>query len=213
MIPLGNDLFQVDHMGNTTTKGTPVDADGRWQKAFRLVLEFLVGELLEAARQVAPRVRVVMVPGNHDQQRTFYLGEALRLYYRDTNIHVDNRPPVRKYLLWRKVLIGFTHGHREKAQNLGLIMATEVPQLWAQAEWREWQLGHYHARRQYWHMPLVDERGLVVRVLPSLSGTDAWHMEQGFTGSQKGATLLVYSPRGEEAQHLYLPERGEYVRR
>lgn len=212
VIPLGNDLFQVDTHNNTTTKGIPVDADGRWQKAYRAVVEFVVEEVLERARRVAPRVRLLMIPGNHDSQRVFYLGEALRLYYRDTNVHVDNRPSPRKYLLWRRVLLGFTHGHRERAQNLALLMATEVPPLWAQAQWREWQIGHYHARRQYWHMPLVDERGVVVRVLPSLSAVDAWHAEMGFVGSHKGATLIVYSPNGEVAQHLYRPEAREYVR-
>lgn len=213
ILPLGNDLFHVDGLENTTTRGTRVDVDSRWQRAFRLVAEFVLEELLEAVRRRVPRVKVVMVPGNHDHQRVFYLGELLRAYYRNAaGVRVDNDPRPRKYYLWRRVLLGWTHGHRERARDLGLIMAQEQREAWARAQWTEWQVGHYHARRQYWHMPLVDERGVVVRVLPSLSGVDAWHMEQGFIGAQKGAQLIVYAPHGEEAVYTFLPPKEVYVR-
>lgn len=204
LLPLGNDLFHVDSMQNTTTSGTRVDVDSRWQRAFRLVAEFVVEEIIEAARKVAPRVEVIMVPGNHDHQRTFYLGELLRVFYAKTpGIRVQNAPTPRKYRLWRQVLLGWTHGHRERHRDLPLLMAVEASGLWGHASWREWQVGHYHARKQYHYMPLVDERGVIVRVLPALSGTDAWHAEMGFIGSKRAASLIVYHPEGEEAAFHY----------
>ena len=204
LLPLGNDLFHVDSMQNTTTSGTRVDVDSRWQRAFRLVAEFVVEEIIEAARKVAPRVEVIMVPGNHDHQRTFYLGELLRVFYAKTpGIRVQNAPTPRKYRLWRQVLLGWTHGHRGRHRDLPLLMAVEASGLWGHASWREWQVGHYHARKQYHYMPLVDERGVIVRVLPALSGTDAWHAEMGFIGSKRAASLIVYHPEGEEAAFHY----------
>jgi len=214
IIPLGNDLFHIDTLENTTTKGTRVDVDSRWQKAFRLVAEFVIEEVVERARSLFPQVKVVMVPGNHDHQRTFYLGEVLRAFYRKASgVEVDNTPRPRKYELWKRVLLGWAHGHREKTKDLALLMAVESPHEWGLSAWREWQIGHYHARKQYHYMPLVDERGVVVRVLPSLSGVDAWHVEQGFVGAHKTASLIVYHPDGEEATFLYTPPKEVYVRR
>jgi hypothetical protein len=214
IIPLGNDLFHIDTLENTTTKGTRVDVDSRWQKAFRLVTEFVIEEVVERARSLSPQVKVVMIPGNHDHQRTFYLGEVLRAFYRKSSgVEVDNAPKPRKYELWKRVLLGWTHGHREKTKDLPLLMAVESPHEWGLSAWREWQIGHYHARKQYHYMPLVDERGVVVRVLPSLSGVDAWHAEQGFVGTNKTASLIVYHPDGEEATFHYTPPKEVYVRR
>lgn len=217
LLPLGNDLFHVDTLQNTTTSGTRMDVDSRWQRAFRLVAEFVVEEIVEAARKTVPKVEVVMVPGNHDHQRTFYLGELLRAFYRNAQgVRVQNAPTPRKYRLWRKVLLGWTHGHREKHKDLPLLMAVEAASLWGLAAWREWQVGHFHARRQHHYMPLVDERGVIVRVLPALSGVDAWHAEMGFVGSKRAASLIVYHPEGEEAS-FYYPVRpkkeGNGVRR
>jgi hypothetical protein len=213
IIPLGNDLFHIDTLENTTTKGTRVDVDSRWQKAFRLVTEFVIEEVVERARSLSPQVKVVMIPGNHDHQRTFYLGEVLRAFYRkSSDVEVDNAPKPRKYELWKRVLLGWAHGHREKAKDLPLLMAVESPHEWGLSAWREWQIGHYHARKQYHYMPLVDERGVVVRVLPSLSGVDAWHAEQGFVGANKTATLIIYHPEGEEATFHYTPPKEVYVR-
>ncbi|WP_287417665.1 hypothetical protein [Oceanithermus sp.] len=192
VIPLGNDLFHIDTLDNTTTKGTRVDVDTRWQTAFRRVVDLLITDLIDRARAIAP-VRLLMVPGNHDHQRTFYLGEVLRAYYRATeDVHVDNGATPRKYLRWGRVLIGYTHGNEEKHRDLPLIMANERPEDWSQTRYREWHVGHLHRKSEAAFQPLAENGGVRVRVLPSLSATDAWHHKKGFIANLRSAEAHVY---------------------
>ena len=39
----------------------------------------------------------------------------------------------------------------------------------------------------------IDERfGTIIRILPSLSGTDAWHHEKGFVGNTRAAQAYAW---------------------
>ncbi len=202
IFPIGNDIFHADTHFNTTTSGTRVDVDSRWQKAFQLVAESLIRGPISWAAEIAP-VRIIIVPGNHDYQRAFYLGEVMRWYYigRNLPVEVDNSPRLRKYYRRGKVLLGFTHGAWVKANQLPLIMANEVPQDWANSVWREWLLGHYHRKREMVWNATEESGGVRLRVLPSLAAPDAWHYQQGFIGGVKEATLSLYSNGGLWADH------------
>ena len=68
---------------------------------------------IDRLRPIAP-VQVVMVTGNHDTQRLYYLGDVLEAWFRNTkDVAVDNSPRQRKYFRYHGNLIGFTHGHNE----------------------------------------------------------------------------------------------------
>ncbi len=113
LLPLGNDFFNVNGAGETTVNGTKQMEDTRWQKTFRKGRQLLVG-LIDLCAQVAP-VDVPIIPGNHDRERMFYLGDALECWYHECpNVSVDNRAILRKYYSFGKNLIGFTHGSEEK---------------------------------------------------------------------------------------------------
>jgi hypothetical protein len=197
VFPVGNDVFHADTHENTTTAGTKVDVDSRWQRAFQMVTETLIRGPVSWAAEIAP-VRVVIVPGNHDYQRAFYLGEVMRWYYegRGLPVEVDNSPRLRKYYRRGKVLLGFTHGAWVKTAQLPLIMATEAPRDWAESAWREWLLGHYHRKREMTWNSTEEMGGVRLRVLPSLATPDAWHYQQGFVGGIREGTLSLYSNAG-----------------
>jgi hypothetical protein len=197
VFPIGNDIFHADTHDNTTTAGTRVDVDSRWQRAFQMVAEALIKGPVSWAAEIAP-VRIVVVPGNHDYQRAFYLGEVMRWYYqgRGLPVEVDNAPRLRKYYRRGNVLLGFTHGAWVKINQLPLIMATEAPQDWAGSVWREWLLGHYHRKREMAWNSTEEVAGVRLRVLPSLATPDAWHYQQGFVGGIREGTLSLYSNNG-----------------
>jgi len=197
VFPVGNDIFHADTHENTTTAGTRVDVDSRWQKSFQMVAEALIKGPVSWAAEVAP-VRVIIVPGNHDYQRAFYLGEVMRWYYegRKLPVEVDNSPRLRKYYRRGGVLLGFTHGAWVKPNQLPLIMATEAPEDWAGSVWREWLLGHYHRKREMAWNSTEEVGGVRLRVLPSLATPDAWHYQQGFVGGIREGTLSLYSHIG-----------------
>jgi hypothetical protein len=192
VFPVGNDFFNVDNAAQTTTAGTPQDEDGRYQKSFVAGRKLMVDAILRL-REIAP-VDVVMVSGNHDTERIFYLGDALEGWLSKTpGVTVNNSPTQRKYYAFGKCLIGYTHGHNEPHKNLPLIMATEVPSLWAASKFREIHLGHWHHKKEIHFQPVGESNGIRVRIIPSLCPADAWHKMKGYDGL-RAAEAFVWHP-------------------
>ena len=178
---VGNDFFHVDNGLNQTTKGTAQDVDGRWQKAF-VEGRKAVAESILRLNQIAP-VDVLMVSGNHDEEKVFYLGEVLSgIFAKTKGVTVDNEPMMRKYYHYGQNLIGFTHGNCEKHANLPLIMATEKPEEWAKSRYREFHIGHYHQLKTISFLPVQEFNTIRVRTLSSLTPPDAWHKKMGYEG-------------------------------
>lgn len=192
LLPTGNDFFNVDNQNETTASGTPQTEDGRWQKTFAMGRKLMV-DAIERLRSVAP-VDVLMVPGNHDTERLFYLGEVLDGWFSKTpDVQVNNSPTMRKYYRFGNNLLGFTHGKEEKHSNLPLIMATEAGKDWAETKFREVHIGHWHHRKELYFNASEEFNGIRVRIIPSLCPADDWHTLKGFSGL-RSAEAYVWSP-------------------
>jgi len=204
VLPWGNDFFHYDTLSGTTTSGTPLDRDSRFQKMFRKG-RAIASRTIRKCAEVAP-VDVVIVPGNHDEITSFLLGEVLAAEFEgDARVTVDNSPRMRKYVKYGKNLIGFTHGKEEPHKKLPLIMAQEVPQMWAETVFREMHTGHFHTSKVSDSVPVNSYNGVRVRTLQSLSGTDAWHAKMGYIGETGGAEAFVWShSKGLRANLFYL---------
>ncbi len=189
LLPVGNDMFNSDNMQGTTTKGTPqaTSEDSRWPKTFMTGCEILTEMIEELASEVI--VDVVLVAGNHDKERTFYLGAYLQAWFRNhPNVTVNNQPTPRQYYSFGNTLIGFTHGNEEKPAMLPGLMAREAKQEWAACKFYQWHLGHLH------HEITRDIQGVVIRFLTSLCPPDEWHASKGFVGSVQAAEAFEYHP-------------------
>ncbi len=192
VFPVGNDFFNVDNAAQTTTAGTPQHEDVRYQKSFVAGRKLMVEAILRL-REIAP-VDVVMVSGNHDTERIFYLGDALQGWLSKTpGVTVNNDPTLRKYYAFGKCLIGYTHGNNEPHKNLPLIMATEKPLLWSAARFREIHMGHWHHKKEIHFQPVEETNGIRVRIIPSLCPADAWHRMKGYDGL-RAAEAYVWDP-------------------
>jgi len=200
LFPIGNDFFNSNNSAMTTAHGTPQTDDARWHLTFKLGASLIV-KIIDALSALAP-VDVVVVPGNHDEERIWYLGEYLEAWYhKNPNITVDNRPQKRKYYHFGQVLLGLTHGYYEKIQELGSLMAYEIPQLWAQSTHREWHLGDKHHKVDMILKTKELENGVVVRILRSLAKPSVWEFDKGLVGSLKAGELFVWHPvEGLKAQ-------------
>lgn len=207
LIPLGNDFFNVDNKFNTTTGGTPQQEDTRWQKTFRLGREICVW-MIDTCSQVAP-VDVLIVPGNHDEQRAFYLGDALECWYHNSkDVNIDNGAAKRKYYAFGKNLIGFAHGYDEKLEKLPLIMAIDRPELWANSTYREWHTGHKHHLKSL-IQKADEESGVVIRVLRSLAAWDAWTVDTGYHSLRAGESFLWHPEHGLVSHFTATPDIGK----
>jgi len=205
---VGNDLLHIDSgVDSTTTAGTRVDSDGRWQKAYRAALEAVI-ESIERMAQLAP-VDVVIQPGNHDTEKAQTLGIALEMRYANApHVKIINTPHPRNYYLFGKVLLGITHGDRVDLKLLPSVMAKEARREWGLAEWHEWLLGHFHAKREVVFLPTLESGGVRIRVLPSLSAADAWHTRQGYHSIRASEAILYHPEDGYVATVSYNVKRG-----
>lgn len=189
---VGNDFFNVDNLNRTTTAGTPQDECGRWQETFIRGRELMVAAI-DRLRKIA-LVHVLIVPGNHDTQRLWYLGTTLSAYFHRTpDVLVDHDSKPRKYIKYGRNLIGFCHGNTEKHPNLPMLMAHERPQDWAVTKCREWHVGHFHSKKTKVFVAHEDCTSVQVKILPSLCPPDAWHASMGYS-SKLAAEAYYWDP-------------------
>lgn len=205
VIPMLNDLLHTDNLRSETTSGTRVDSDSRYHKMFRRAVADMRWAI-DRAKSRAPVVHIKGVPGNHDLLGGWSLMEVIRaVYENDRRVVIDNAPTRRKYHRWGRTLLGYTHGSEEKHSDLPLIMAQERPSDWAATLFRHFRLGHLHRKRQ-WRFTVGETfMGVEVRVLRSLSGTDAWHYAKGYVKERRAVEAFVH--------HNYDGEVGAFLSR
>ena len=188
LLPVGNDGLNSEGYSRATTKGTPQQDHMMWRQSFRGYWH-LVMKAIDYLAQFAP-VDVVVVQGNHDFERMFYVGEVLdAMYHNNKNVTVDNSLDVRKYYEYGTNMIMFTHGDKEKTQELPLLIATDLPGFLVLLL----HCGHKHKEM------LNEYMGTKVRFIPSICGNDAWHKTQGYVGTLRcGQGFIWNKNRGLE---------------
>ena len=186
LLPVGNDGLNSEGMRRATTKGTPQQDSMRWRQSFRGYWH-LVTKAIDYLAQFAP-VDVVVVQGNHDFERMFYVGEVLdALYHNNKNVTVDNSLESRKYYEYGINMIMFTHGDKERAAELPLLIATEQPDMWGRCKIREVHCGHKHKEM------LNEYMGTKVRFIPSICANDNWHKTQGYVGTLRCGQAYIWN--------------------
>lgn len=184
---VGNDLLNSDNAAGTTTKGTYVSTDVRYQKTFAVVRQTIT-ECIETLRPLAKKVKVIMVPGNHDQLSVWHLGHSLECFFNQyKDVEIDNTPKYYKYHRFGQVMIMYTHSDKGKRKNYPLMMATEQPEMFGNTKFREVHTGHRH------RLEVEEEHGIRVRTMSALCPPDAWHAENGFVGNLRAAEAFIWN--------------------
>ena len=204
LFPVGSDFFNSNDSSNSTYSGTPQDEDTRWQKTFMVGVNAMQ-QSIDILRQVAD-VEVVMIYGNHDFERSFHAGAYLEAWYRnDEQVHINNKPLIRKYIKYGQNLIGLTHGHDIKTDRLFMQMPIEAKELWSQTKYWEWHLGHLHHRNSKILNIEQEEGSLRLKFLPSLADTDSWHKLKGYSSIREAVSFVWSKEKGNIAQFSYHP--------
>lgn len=185
LVPCGSDFFHIDTPDGTTTKGTPQDVDGRWQKVMETGCRAFVNAVEDLAA-IAP-TEVVWLRGNHDEQNSWWLAKYVEAYFRNCpEVTVKLTPTPRQYVVYGDNLIGFAHGDKPKPPALPGVMASEASELFGGAKYREFHTGHTHQEA------VITKDGVTVRTIPSLAATDAWHAGQGYVGGTRAAYSFIW---------------------
>lgn len=185
IFPVGQDFFHFDTPRTTTTAGTQLDSDTRWEKMFVKGIELLVWAV-EQLRKIAP-VEILWIPGNHDQMLSYAATVGLsQRYFNTDSVVVDLSATPRKYRLFGKNLIGYSHGEKEGKRLEGL-MQVEAPELWGKSIFREFHMGHLHTELT------KTNNGIIFRRISAITATDSWHVENGFVGSVRQAQAFIWN--------------------
>lgn len=202
VFPIGNDMFHTDNAQNGTTNGTPQDVtvwyDEEYEKGFD-ILANSINYLVTQARQV----EVILVQGNHDRTKGFFVAHALEVFFKGyKNIKFQRQHSVVKHTVVGDTFIGYHHGNSVKLESLPIQFATspESSMAFGLAKYREIHTGdkhHYLAKE-------INGSGVRIQQVPSLSGTDRWHKDNGFINQIRAALAFVYHPtQGKIAEYEF----------
>ena len=187
IFPIGNDFFHVDNINVSTSAGTRQNADLSPQLIFKYGLECLI-ENINKLYTIAP-VDVFCVNGNHDFLSSYHAICSLQCYYHNNeNVNVNTETSPRKYIEFGNVLIGFTHGDKERNRIEG-IMQIEAREAWGRTKYHEIHMGHLHSEQT------KEVNGIIFRNLSSFTGTDMWHHENGYVGSVKKCQAFLWDKK------------------
>lgn len=187
VFPISNDFFHTDNYHNQTTNGTPQDTIADYASEYEAGFSALV-DSIKFLLSKANDVKVVLVQGNHDRTKSYYLAHALDTYFRDEQrVQFDRDSMLIKGVMLGQTFIGYHHGNC-KLDDLPLLFATSpyFDAMFGIAKYREVHTGDKH------HYMAKETKGVRIQQMPSLSGTDRWHSDNNFVHSIRAALALVY---------------------
>lgn len=187
VFPISNDFFHTDNYQHQTTAGTPQETIVDYAHEYELGFAILV-DTIAMLKNVCKEVHVVLVQGNHDRTKSYYLAHALDVYFHaDPNIYFDREHSVVKATILGETFIGYHHGNC-KIEDLPLLFAThpDYSEMFGYAKYREVHTGDKH------HYMAKEVKGVRIQQMPSLSGTDRWHQDNNFVHGVRAALALVY---------------------
>jgi hypothetical protein len=192
IFPFGNDFLHIDDPTNQTPQNhNLLDVDSRLIKIYQKAKTSVI-KAINYCREVAP-VDVIWVPGNHDPNVSYYMCDVIdHIFENDADVTVDKSPKMRKYYPWGNCLVCYTHGVEEPLRDLPSIVATEEPQLWGNSKYREIHIGHKHKKMQMHWVNVDTMPGTVIRMIPSIAGTDQWHYKKGYIKSYHAAESYLW---------------------
>lgn len=186
IFPIGNDFFHFDNVSSSTTGGTPQDTDVSHQELFKDGVTLLIDGINKLSKELKAPIEVFCVPGNHDFMTSYHALMSLWCYFHNNeNVSVDTSSLPRHYIEFGKCLIGFSHGDKER-KRIEKIMQVEAAEQWGRTKFREMHLGHLHSEQ------VMEDGGIIIRNLSSVTGTDVWHNESGFIGAIRKCTCFLW---------------------
>lgn len=190
---IGPDLSHVDNVKGQTTRGTQVESNDTYENIFDAGCDLSI-RTVGMVREVAARVRLGLVNGNHDWNSGYGIARYVHAWFRqDDAVEVIlGKNGLLPYEYGQNFLLG-VHGNNAKPDHSAMSLALLFKEAWGRTKYREVHQGHIHRRQanklvSCW----TEEHGVVVRTCGSLSPTDNWHQIKGFLGGLRTAEAYLY---------------------
>ena len=186
VFPISNDFFHTDNYQNQTTAGTPQDVLVEYNHEYEEGFDLLV-TAITYLQEVGKEVEVILVQGNHDRTKSFYLAHALEVFFRNNKkVSFQREHSTTKSVVLGSTFIGYHHGNC-KIDELPLLFATGKDSFeFGGAKYREVHTGDKH------HYMAKEVKGVRIQQMPSLSGTDRWHADNNYVNNIRAGLVLIY---------------------
>lgn len=186
------DFFHTDNFESRTRKsGHQLDVDGRLPSTIKVGTRLMI-ETVNKALAKHRKVRVVNVPGNHDDVATVALSVALELYYaKEPRVEVDTSPQLFQFFEFGRCLRGFYHGHTAPPSKLEGVLAAYFPAEWGRTSDRVVYTGHIHTQR-VWELS-----GCLVESFSTVIPPDAWTSSMGYRARRGLCRITLHKEWGE----------------
>lgn len=185
---IGSDEFNSEWTG-MTTKGTPQQNILDYHTGFAMICQHeasVINMLLKENREV----KVVYMPGNHDEYVGWHLITWLQAHFRSIiprgiiPLSFDVSGSYRKYYTYENSLMMFNHGDVIKPEKLAAIFPIECRNKWSAAEYQYIFTGDKH------HEKTLDMDGIMFYQLTQGSNaTSQWDSKRGY---QAGGFLTAF---------------------
>ena len=205
VIVFGGDIMHSDTRSNRTEKsGNVLDVDNRYHR----VVGYVVSVIRDAVSILATkceRIKLVFIEGNHDWHSCVWMAEVARAYFHGNNrIEVVYQPSPRKMLRFGENMLVWAHGDKIPSHKWAQIVAAEFAVDWGKTKFRHVKLGHIHHKKAIAPVVVQEEAGVLVEYVEALCPSDAWHVNSGYVGTQKGASAFEYHrTKGLYTRHLH----------
>lgn len=185
------DFIHSDNQSNKTThSGNQLDVDGRWAEVVQAAVQCIY-DLIDLCLVKHKKVIFRSVIGNHNEHTAITLNMLVKMrYMNETRVEVLTNPMLHNYYVFGCVLLADTHGHTTKADKLPLLMATDVPEMWANTTCRVWRTGHVH------HLSVKEYSGATVVTYGTLTPKDAWHTASGYRSNREMQMTTYHRENG-----------------
>lgn len=197
---LGDAIHMDSRSNRTPASGHILDVDTRYSKVIR-VAAHSTAHAIERLLERHKKVRVVMAPGNHDQDSASWLALVLDAWFRnEPRVTVDCSPAVFLFYQFGMNMICMTHGHTVKLEDIPAVMAAFQPEMWGATKYRVAWTGHvHHAQR----LGLKEMRGAKVESFGVLPPNDAYSASRGYMSQREMHAITFKRSGGELSRTTY----------
>jgi hypothetical protein len=181
---IGGDMLNGDNLKGSTTKGTPQDNDLHYYDANEIMTAMTIKAIDLLKESFKCKVDVIYIVGNHDEITGFQLAKYVDAWYRnDINVNVDYKPLPRKYYIFGKSLLVFSHNGNIK--KLPALIADEAREYWSSINTTDVFLQHLHTESV-----LLEENNMRIQRLPTISAKSKWSNDGGLNSKRQCKTFI-----------------------
>jgi UDP-2,3-diacylglucosamine pyrophosphatase LpxH len=182
---VGSDQFNSEWT-NLTTKGTPQENILSYQGAFTAICNHEV-EIITTLLHYSNKVKIIFIPGNHDEFVGWHLINWLETYYRNnTDLTFNSSTENTKYHQYGNSAIMFNHGDAIKPKELAHKFPIGFKDRWSSCD-------NYYIFTGDKHVELsLDIHRIKFYQVPQLSNAKSkWDDKQGYIDSKAEMTAFV----------------------